>query len=155
MISGHGPEAGVRGFRTPHRDLQGMNTRDLIRELLDEGRSLFREEVRLARAEVKDDIANTKRGATMFGAAGAVGYAALLSLTAALILLLALVMPAWLAAAIVAVAFGVVAGVLFAAGRSSLQNVSALGETRQTVKEDKEWASETMRAARSRNPATA
>lgn len=146
------PRAGDDG---PDGGLRSASTGQLVRELVDEARNLVRNEVRLAKAELRQDVKETGRAGGLFGAAGAFGYAALLAFSAAVVLLLALVMPAWLAAAIVGLLLGIVAAVLGAAGRSTLSKVSGFEETIQTVKEDKAWASETMRTARSSSRATA
>jgi hypothetical protein len=73
---------------------------------------------------------------------------ALAALTTCLILALDAAMPAWLAALIVAVAYGVVAAVLALRGRAKVQQAvpPVPEQTIQTVKEDVQWAKTQMRS---------
>ena len=156
MIPGDGD---FRGYENPYfgngDDLRERDTKSLLGELVEEGRQLVREEVRLATSELKSDVAQLGTGAGLFGAAGVVGHIALLCLTAAVVAALSLVMPVWGAAAIVGILLAGVAVVLGFAGKSTIARVRVLDETMETVKEDKVWASETMRATRSNSRANA
>ena len=88
-------------------------------------------------------------GAGLFGGAGAFGLAALGALTACLILALNAVMPAWLAALLVAVVYGIVAYVLVKQGQARIKRAPVVPEqTVETVKEDVEWARTQMRSDR-------
>jgi hypothetical protein len=66
---------------------------------------------------------------------------ALGALTACLILLLALAIPAWVAALIVAAIWGVLAGVLAMQGRDRIKRGTppVPEQTIETVKEDVQW----------------
>ena len=116
-----------------------------------ETQHLLKAEIALAKEELRKDVAETTTAAGLFGIAGAVGYAAVLCLTAGAILLLALVMPAWGAALVVGVLLAALGVVLGLAGKSTLSRVKFFDETAAQVKEDMGWASETMRKARSRS----
>ena len=69
-------------------------------------------------------------------------------MTACLILALDLIMPAWLAALIVAVVYGIVAFVLVKQGQARLKAAGppVPEQTIETVKEDVEWAKTQMRS---------
>ena len=86
----------------------------------------------------------------MFGGAGALGLAALGALTACFILALNAVMPAWLAALIVAVVYGIIALVLVKQGQAKIRQATppVPEQTIETVKEDVEWAKTQMRSDR-------
>ena len=86
----------------------------------------------------------------MFGGAGAFGLAALGALTACFILALNAVMPAWLAALIVAVVYGIIAFVLVKQGQARIKQATppVPTQTIETVKEDVEWARTQMRSDR-------
>jgi nitrate/nitrite transporter NarK len=86
----------------------------------------------------------------MFGGAGAIGLAALGALTACFILALNAVMPAWLAALIVAVVYGIIAFVLVKQGQARIKRATppVPEQTIETVKEDVEWAKTQMRSDR-------
>lgn len=154
MIPGDGE---VRGYGGSYYDddLRERDTKVLFNELVSEGQRLVREEIRFAKAELKDDLGKLQTGVGLFGAAGVVGNLALMALTAAVIAAVSLVLPVWAAAAIVGVLLAAVAVVLGFAGKSTISRVRVLDETMETVKEDKEWASETMRATRSSSRANA
>lgn len=121
---------------------------ELIRELVGEGQALLREEVRLARAELQREVKKAAKGGAELGAGGAVAYVALFCLAATLIALGDLVMPLWLSALIVTAIFGIVGWALVQSGRKQLQGAQP-GRAVDHLKEDQEWAKETMRSVRS------
>lgn len=102
---------------------------------------LVRQELDLAKAEVKQEVAKVGKGAGMLGGAGLAGYFAVLFVSVALMYLLDNVLPVELAALIVAVLWGVAAAVLAARGRREIRAANvALPTTQQTLKEDAQWA---------------
>jgi len=123
-------------------DLRRMPTGDLLRQLAEETSTLVRQEIALARAEM---ITKSKKAGLGLGELGGAGIAvlyALGALTACLIAALALLLPVWAAALVVAVAYGVLAAGLALAGRRQLEeNVPpTLDKTEKTMKENVEWA---------------
>jgi len=127
---------------------------ELLREISEEGKRLLRAELTVARVELKDEAKKASAGAGLFGAGGVVALLAAMALTAGLIALLALVLPLWASALIVAGVLGAVAAVCLVAGRKAFQKVNAK-KAIQPLKEDGQWASETLRAARQKTPAHA
>jgi hypothetical protein len=113
---------------------------DLIGEISDDLSRLFRQEVELARAELKQEASKAGKAAGMLGGAGLAGYMVALLLTLALVFALSNVMdPGW-AALIVAVIWGVIGAVLYANGRRQLRTVSPIPkQTAETLKEDAKW----------------
>ena len=135
-------------------ELRDESIGDLFKRLTSDMALLMRQEFDLFRTEMTE---KTKRageqvgqGAGMLSAAAMCGYFALLCLTATVILLLAQVMPPWVAALIVSIAYGVVAGAMAIAGKKKLDNVQAPlpTQTIETVKEDVEWAKTRTSSAR-------
>ncbi|MGZ3098810.1 phage holin family protein [Streptomyces sp. H62] len=103
--------------------------------------TLFRQEVELAKAEVRDEASRAGKAAGMFGGAGFAGYMVLLFLSLAAVLGLANVIDGGWAALVVAAVWGVVAAVLYQKGRTRMSTVSPKPErTVQTMKENAEWA---------------
>jgi uncharacterized membrane protein YqjE len=103
--------------------------------------TLVRQELDLAKSELKQEVAKIGKGAGMFGGAGAAGYLTLFFLSLALTYLLDNWMPVELAALIVAVIWGVVAAVLAMQGRKQIKEANPqLPVTQQTLKEDAQWA---------------
>jgi hypothetical protein len=131
-------------------DLRDRSLPELLRQLSQETTQLVHQELELAKAELQQKGRQAGAGAGMFGGAGALGLAALGALTACFILALNAVMPAWLAALIVAVVYGVIAFVLVKQGQAKLKQATppVPEQTIETVKEDVEWAKTQMRSDR-------
>jgi len=101
---------------------------------------LFRQEVELAKAEVKQEAAKAGKAAGMLGAAGFAGYLTVVLLSFALVFALGNVMDLGWAALIVAVIWGIVGAVLYATGRKRLKTVDPMPrQTVDTLKEDAKW----------------
>jgi MFS family permease len=126
------------------------STAELLRELSEQTTRLVRQEIELAKAEVSEKGKRAGIGAGMFGSAGVVGLFAFGALTAAIIAALSLAMDTWLAALIVAVVYGAIAGVLALKGRSKLQQAMPAipPASVESVKEDVQWTK--TRAAQGR-----
>jgi uncharacterized membrane protein YqjE len=115
---------------------------ELLKQLASETTTLVRQELDLAKAEMREKGKKAGPGFGMIGAAGGVALLALGALTACLILALDGAMPNWLAALIVAVVYGAVAAVLYTRGKEKVDDVGspAPRQTIETVKEDLQWA---------------
>ena len=123
---------------------------ELARQLSEQTSRLARQEVELAKSELAIKGKRAGVGAGMFGGAGAIGFYALGALTAAAILGLATAVSAWLAALILAVVLGAIAGVMVLQGRSKVQEATppVPEQATQSVKEDVQWAKTRAQAAR-------
>jgi uncharacterized membrane protein YqjE len=103
--------------------------------------TLIRQEMDLAKTELKQEVAKVGKGAGMFGGAGVAGFLTLFFVSLALTYLLDNWMPVELAALIVAVVWGIVAAVLAMRGRNEIKEANPqLPTTQQTIKEDVQWA---------------
>jgi hypothetical protein len=131
-------------------DLRERPIGELLKQLSEETTRLVHQELELAKAELAQKGRQAGLGAGLFGAAGAIGLLAAAALTACFILALDAVMPAWLAALIVAVVYGAVAAILALRGRDRVkQAVPPVPEqTIETVKEDMEWVKTQMPSAK-------
>ena len=121
--------------------LRERSTGDLVKQLSQQVTELVREEVALAKAEMTEKGRKAGPGAGMLGGAGAAALAALGALTAFLIVVLDLAMPAWGAALIVTALWSVVAGLLYLQGRERVREVGKPipQKTVDSVKEDVQW----------------
>ena len=110
----------------------------LVRGALDDVRELFREEVALARAEMRHELNKASSAAVGFSiAAGALLFSAGCVVVAlALGLATLLEWPAWSGFAIVAVLLAVVSAVGYSSGRRAVSTVEPLPRTVQTMKEN-------------------
>jgi len=97
--------------------------------------TLMRQEVALAKAEIKDSATKAGKGAGMLAGAGYAGHFLVLFLSVALFLGLGDLIDnnAW-AAVIVAVLWGIVAAVLAMMGRKQLKTVEGIPQTTETAK---------------------
>jgi Flp pilus assembly protein TadB len=131
-------------------DLRERSLGELLGQLSEQTTRLVHQELELAKAELTDKARQAGMGAGLFGGAGALGLAALGALTACLILALNAIMPAWLAALIVAVVYGIIALVLVRQGQARVKRAvpPVPTQTIETVKEDVEWARTQLRSDR-------
>jgi uncharacterized membrane protein YqjE len=103
--------------------------------------TLMKQEVQLAKVELKEEVAKAGKGAGMLGGAGFAGWFVLLFLSLALTFLLDDWMPLEAGALITAGVWAVVAAVLALVGRKELRESNPqLPKTQQTLKEDVQWA---------------
>ena len=116
-------------------------TAELLKDLSEQVSRLVRQEVELAKAELAVKGKRAGIGAGMFGGAGLFGLFAFAALTAAIIAALDLAMATWLAALIVAVVYGAIAGVLALTGRNKVQEAMppVPQDSVDSVKEDVQW----------------
>jgi len=123
-------------------DLHDSSIGDLLKRLSQETTDLVRQELELAKAEATEKGKQAGKGAGMLGGAGVAGLLALGALTATVVLALNHVMTDWLAALIVTVVWGAIAGVLAMRGRDELKDAGppVPEQTVETVKEDVRWA---------------
>ncbi len=87
------------------------STAELVRDLTEQFSHLARTEVRLAVREVQEKAKHAGIGAASIGAAGVLAGYGLAIVLAGVVLLLALVLPAWVAAMIVGAVVLLIAGV--------------------------------------------
>lgn len=101
-----------------------LSTGELVSRLSQDISQLVRDELRLAQAEVSGKAKKAGLGAGMFGGAGVLAWFGFGVLLAAVVLALALAMPAWLAALIVAVVLFVAAGVAALLGKRQVSQAT-------------------------------
>ncbi len=123
-------------------DLKERPIGDLLKQLSQETTTLVKQELELAKAEMREKGRKAAPGFGMWGAAGVVALLALGALTAFFILALDGAMPNWAAALIVAVVYGAIAAALYFLGRERVEEAGPPKpeQTVETVKEDVEWA---------------
>jgi hypothetical protein len=102
----------------------GRSTADLVKLASEQISHLVRDELRLAQAELSVKGKRAGVGAAMLGGAGIVALYGGAALLATVILLLALVMPAWVATLIVGVVLLFIAGGLAFIGRAEIKRAT-------------------------------
>ena len=131
-------------------DLRERPLGDVARDLTKDLSMLVRQEIELAKAEMSQKGRTAAPGIGMLGGAGVVALAAAGALTAFLILVLAIFLPEWLAALIVAAVLGAAAYLLMKQGKERVEDAGkpVPEQTIETVKEDVEWAKTRASSAR-------
>jgi hypothetical protein len=107
---------------------------DLISEVTQDLSTLMRQELELAKAELQQSATRAGKGAAMLGGAGLAGYFVLLFASLALWWAIGSATGLGWSAVVVAVIWGVIGAVLYAAGRNSLKSVRGIPKTADTVK---------------------
>ncbi|GLY51429.1 phage holin family protein [Lentzea sp. NBRC 102530] len=122
-------------------DGSGESLGDLVSELTGDLSKLMRQELELAKAEIRQEATKAGKATGMLAAAGFAGYMTTVLLSLALVFALGAVMPLGWAALVVAAVWGIAGGVLYSTGRAKLRTVNPKPErTVETLKEDAEWA---------------
>jgi len=113
---------------------------ELIGDITNDLSRLFRQEVELAKAEMKVEAKKAGKASGMLVGAGLAGLMVIILLSFALVYALDAVMPQGWAAVIVAVLWAIVGAVLFSMGRKQLKTVDPVPQqTVETLKEDAQW----------------
>jgi hypothetical protein len=113
---------------------------DLFSELMGETSALIRQEVALAQVEITNKATKVGKNIGFLLVGGAIGYAALLVLLAAVIAILANFIPLWASALIVGAVVSVAAYVLISSALAELRKTDlAPHETVRSIKEDAKW----------------
>jgi uncharacterized membrane protein YqjE len=117
----------------------------IVRQLVDDVSHLFRQELRLAQAEVSRNLEHAQRRLIMIVAGLLLGFCAVLILLQAIVFALADVMPAWIASVVVALVVGLCAFMMVHQGQSHLRAHDVVPKrTVRQVKQDKELVEEKM-----------
>jgi uncharacterized membrane protein len=114
---------------------------ELFADLTREISTLVRQEIRLATTEVSQKTSAVGRNVGYLAVGGAIAYAGLLVVIAAVVMVLAVFLPWWLAALIVGLAVAGIGYFLVQKGIESLKHLDLTPRaTIRTIKEDVEWA---------------
>lgn len=114
---------------------------ELFSHLTSDLSGLMRDEMQLAKIEMKEEVVKAGKAGGMFGGAGIAALMTALLLSFAAAWGLAEVMAAGWAFLIVAAVWALAAGVLYLQGRERLQHVDPKPHaTVETLKEDVQWA---------------
>jgi len=119
---------------------------ELFGELSRETSQLVRHEVALARTEMGQKASEVGKDIGSLAVGGAVAYAGLLAIIAAIIIALGSVIPMWISALLVGLVVAGIGYFLVQKGMSALKKQNmAPKQTLDTIKEDTEWAKQQMR----------
>lgn len=124
------------GFPEPTADQRAGSTSlgDLLGEVSRDLSTLIRQEMALAKAELKESAGKAGKGAGLLGGAGYAALMAVLFLSIALWWGLGTLIGNGWSGVVVAVIWGVIAAILYAVGRKSLQQIDGAPETVDSLK---------------------
>ncbi|MGJ9404851.1 phage holin family protein [Nesterenkonia aurantiaca] len=141
--AGHSPTgpaspgpAPVDPARQAERKAEHESLGSLMSQVSDDLSTLIRQEIALAKAELRETAKNAGKGAGMFGGAGIAGHFVLLFLSIALWAALGAtaIGTAW-SAVIVAAIWAIIAAVLAVLGKKNLEQAQGAPHTTETLKE--------------------
>ncbi|GAA2716006.1 phage holin family protein [Micromonospora olivasterospora] len=127
--SGYGPA----GAPPTADEVRGSSVGELLRQVTTDLSTLMRQEVELAKAEIRQEGRRAGKAAGLFGGAGFGGYMVALFLSIALWAGLSNVLDAGWAALIVAVIWGAIAAVLYSMAKKNAQRVRGLARTSDSL----------------------
>ncbi len=135
-MSGAYADTGATTTQTDRPEVSGRSVGELIGEVTNDFTTLMRQELDLAKAEVKQEVTKAGKGAGLLGAAGFAGYMTVLFLSITLWWALGNGIGRGWSALVVAIVWGVIAGALAVIGKNTLASVSPKPErTVQTLKD--------------------
>lgn len=118
---------------------------DLLSELTRETTTLVKQEIRLAKVEATQEVRTAGRNIGAIVAGGAVAYTGLIAIVIGLGWALGQLLDEeliWLGLLLVGAVVALIGYVLLKKGLATLQDLSPLDTTVQTLKEDKQWLKE-------------
>ena len=129
-----------------NRALENKPLGDLFSDLASDLSELVRKEVELARLEVGQKVKRVGKNVGYLVVGGAVAFAAMLAIIAAIIMLLDKVMPAWGAALLVGLVVAGIAWLMIGKATAALQETDLTPQqTVETLKEDAAWVKQQIK----------
>ncbi len=113
---------------------------ELVTEMTSELGALFRQEVELAKVEARQEASEAARAGALMAGAALTAWLAALMMSLALAWLLDQGINRALAFLLVGLLWAGVTAALFSIGRARLEGVRGLPKTKESIKEDVEWA---------------
>jgi len=119
---------------------------ELLGDLSRDTTTLVRQEVQLAKTEMSEKMTEVGKDVGFLAVGGAVAYAGLLFVLAAVAIGLARVMEPWLSFLIIGLVVAGIGFFLVQKGLSALRQTNLVPQkTIETLKEDKEWAQQQVK----------
>lgn len=119
----------------PPTKAESTSLGDLLGQVTQDMSTLMRQEVELAKVELKQSASRAGKGAGMFAGAALAGYFVLLFLSIALWQALGDLIGLGWSGLVVAVIWAIIAGILALRGRKEMQKIKGLPQTSETLQE--------------------
>lgn len=114
---------------------------EVLQDIVGNIQDIVRSEVRLAKTEIREEIANAQSASLVLGVGALSGIFGAGFLLLAIVYGLSRVLPDWAAALMVAIGLAIAAGVLLSLGVDRFKRVRPIPDkTIQSLKENVEWA---------------
>jgi hypothetical protein len=113
---------------------------EILQDVLANFQDIVRAEVRLAKAELTDELGRARSGGILIGVGVVAAILSTSFLLLACVYALGRVMPNWAAALVVAAAVGVAAAVILSLGAKRFKTIQAAPKTAASLKENVRWA---------------
>jgi uncharacterized membrane protein YqjE len=113
---------------------------EILKDVLTNIQDIVRAEVRLAKAELGEELSRARSGGLLMGVGALAAIFSALFLLLACVYGLSRVMPNWAAALVVAAALGVAAAVTLGLGSKRFKAIQAAPKTAASLKENVQWA---------------
>jgi len=131
---------GATAASAGHPDVEDESVGSLVGRLTGDLSKLMRQELDLAKAEMREEAKKAGKAAGFLGGAGLAGLMVAILASFTLIWVLDEQIPLWLAALIVTLLWAILGAVLFMMGKKQLAEVNPKPEqTIESLKEDKQW----------------
>jgi len=119
---------------------QQRSARELIQEVIGDIQEIIRSELRLAKTELKEEGGKAGMAGGMFAAGGLMAVLGLALLEGMGVVLLAMIMPLWIAFLVMAAVSLTVGGIFLFAGMDRWRSLHPVQKTMTSLKEDLQWA---------------
>ena len=113
---------------------------EIVKDVLTNVQDIVRAEVRLAKAELGEDLSRARTASLLIGLGAVAAIFSALFLLLACVYALGRVMPNWAAALIVAAAVGVAAAITLGLGMKRFKTIQAAPKTAASLQENVRWA---------------
>jgi hypothetical protein len=134
---------GEAARRAEHKGERSLG--ELFADLLEEIRTLVRQEMELAKAEMSQKAAVAGRSVAYIAVGGAAAYAGFLAIVASIVLGVSRVISLGWSALLVGIVVAVIGGFFAMKGINNLRRMEiSPRQTIETLKENKEWAKRRM-----------
>jgi hypothetical protein len=135
--------------RTPHQPPPNtppdLGAGDLTRDVIDHAKTLFRDELELARTEIKQEAREFTRDSVLLGGAGLLAFYSVTFMLIAIMYWIDLALPIGLSAFIVALIVALIAAPLGFVGWTRMKKANYEPErTVRTIKEGAQWAGQQL-----------
>lgn len=115
---------------------------EILQDVLTNFQDIVRAEMRLAKAELTEELGAARSGAILVGVGAVAAIFSTLFALLACVYALGRVMPDWAAALVVAAAVGLAAAVTLSLGLKRFKTIQAAPKTAASLQENVRWAKE-------------